>query len=581
MPLRQKNHPTPTVGRKVIFRLLAIALVFCAGLIVAETIIRLFAFDWQLMRKLLYYQEMDAELFRPVDDPLVLFEPDPGTRTGDGRASINQLGYRGAEIPLQKPPETTRIVCLGGSNVYGAGLTDDETWPARLEQALNRSGAGSYKVLNGGVPSYVGVQMAHAARIALDRHEPDLIIMALSNFGSPAFLLEQEIAPLFRSHPEMWSLLFYADWRGSFAEYPKLKRALLSHVCLYRYAYGAAMARQGANWALNPQFMEINITAVREAVTEIQEKKVKSCFFLYPGLSRDDVEDYLAGMDAPVVDLPGDGLPTEYRDIHPPAHVMEWYAEQINRFFAEQGWFGVQAAPESEASAEELDPVKLESEMAALPGGTFWMGCSPGDDECFDDEKPRHEVTLSAFELDRTEVSKTQYRECVAADVCTIPAGADWQTPTLGERPVTGVSHAQAEIYCRWRGKRLPTEAEWEYAARAGGDEIIYGAPTEVAWFDENAQRRTHTIARKKPNRWGLYDMFGNVREWCVDRYGAEYYATSPAVDPPGHIDPTDSARVIRGGGWFTDRRHLRASYRRFHADPDFFSNDLGFRCAR
>ena len=125
---------------------------------------------------------------------------------------------------------------------------------------------------------------------------------------------------------------------------------------------------------------------------------------------------------------------------------------------------------------------------------------------------------------------------------------------------------------------RLPTEAEWEYACRAGSTGDFAGDLDAMGWYDKNSGDTTHPVGQKQPNAWGLYDMHGNVFEWCQDLYGSNYYAQSPSVDPRG--PSSGSYRVIRGGGWFDNARSSRSANRNWFA-PAHRLDDLGFRLVR
>jgi formylglycine-generating enzyme len=150
-----------------------------------------------------------------------------------------------------------------------------------------------------------------------------------------------------------------------------------------------------------------------------------------------------------------------------------------------------------------------------------------------------------------------------------------------GNLPVCGVSWADAKNYCAATGGRLPTEAEWEYAARAGSPQAYYGVLSEIAWYARNSEDAPHAVGKKKPNAFGLYDMLGNVWEWVLDRYYIKYYddsaATGPDVDQP--LAPNATA-VARGGFWESDAVGLRVSHR---LEQEKEGNDIpiGFRCAR
>ncbi len=202
-----------------------------------------------------------------------------------------------------------------------------------------------------------------------------------------------------------------------------------------------------------------------------------------------------------------------------------------------------------------------------IPAGKFQMGCSPGDTECDEDEKPAHEVTLTkGYWLGQTEVTQGAYRKVTGKSPSNFKGD---------DRPVERVSWDEAVGYCTTVGLRLPTEAEWEYAARAGTTGARYGALDQVAWYDKNSGGGTKPVASKQPNAWGLYDMLGNVWEWTAD-YWAGKYPVGAAVDPQGPASGTE--RFVRGGAWDNSPRDLRASYR-YGGEPSGRYDDRGFRC--
>ena len=242
----------------------------------------------------------------------------------------------------------------------------------------------------------------------------------------------------------------------------------------------------------------------------------------------------------------------------------------------------------------QSDGSEAPIEMVRIPGGTFMMGSESGDD----DEKPVHQVTVSGFYMGRTEVTNSQYDACVQAGKCspahyddstayTIRGVKKWKKGFVGQKfrgprqPVVAVTWEQSKTYCRWKGGRLPTEAEWEYACSAGGTTKNYwesDSQDEYAWYGENSDNQSHPVGRKKPNDYGLYDMHGNVWEWCSDWYGKPYYQVSPSHNPQG--PDSGKRRVIRGGSWNISGNRLRCSYRYRHY-PEFRNDLLGFRCVR
>jgi formylglycine-generating enzyme required for sulfatase activity len=258
-------------------------------------------------------------------------------------------------------------------------------------------------------------------------------------------------------------------------------------------------------------------------------------------------------------------------------------------------------------------------DMVPLPGGTFRMGT----DEGFPYEGPAHQVTVKPFSIEAREVTVGQFARFVRATgyrteaekygwsgVFDVKAAqwtkvdkATWRhpegpgTPARTLEPVTQVSWADAAAYCKWAGRRLPTEAEWEFAARGGGDapytwghHLKPGGKPAGNWWQgtfpghntvEDGFLRRAPVGSFKPNAYGLYDMAGNVWEWTEDWFSEKGYPAQAQVDPRG--PSSGSERVIRGGSWMCSENYC-TGYRvaaRSHSAPDSGLNNLGFRCAR
>ena len=217
--------------------------------------------------------------------------------------------------------------------------------------------------------------------------------------------------------------------------------------------------------------------------------------------------------------------------------------------------------------------------LVALPAGEFPMGSEKGDS----DERPVHRVRLTqGFLIGKYPVTNAQYGRYLDAVGSKASKPAYWQDRRFNqpEQPVVGVSWDEAAAYCKWAGGWLPTEAEWEYACRAGTTtEYFFGDDEndldEYAWYENNSGGQTQPVGAKRPNAWGLHDMHGNVWEWCGDWFGA--YKAQVGVDPTG---PTrGSYRVIRGASWIYSARYCRSAIR-FGYGPDSRNDDLGFRVA-
>jgi formylglycine-generating enzyme required for sulfatase activity len=306
---------------------------------------------------------------------------------------------------------------------------------------------------------------------------------------------------------------------------------------------------------------------------------------LFPGALPEKYQDLFDGTAAVVLSLTGAELPEEYRNVHPNARVMTWYAEEIAAFLAAKGLIpGELREPtarqdQGAAKPSETPDVRVAPEETILPGGAFLMGCSPEDEDCEADERPARVVRLSPFAIERKEVTNDAYRRCVQAGACTEPRWKNWYRAKPGDHPVVGVTQPQAEAYCAWAGKSLPTEAQWEYATRAGGTARAYGPPDATAWFYRNSDRSTHPVAQKTPNAWGLYDLYGNAWEWVQDQYSRTFSTGADVVDPVN--TGRNEQLIVRGGGWFTHDRYLRASYRSARYSTTFSSAEIGFRCVR
>jgi formylglycine-generating enzyme required for sulfatase activity len=261
------------------------------------------------------------------------------------------------------------------------------------------------------------------------------------------------------------------------------------------------------------------------------------------------------------------------------------------------GTFAIVAAllaTHGQTSAQSA-PLKnaIGMEFVKIPTGEFMMGCSTGDTTCKAEENPQHKVRITkTLEMGKHEVTQGQWKAVMNAN----------ESVFVGDNhPVENVTRAEAIDFARRLTMRndgftyrLPTEAEWEYAARAGTTGVTYGPLDEIAWYGKNSNDESHPVGGKKPNAWGLHDMLGNVREWTADTFSPVYYASSAVDDPPGaQVNYGERGQpgfqggagvalpVIRGGGWPNPESFLRASDRYHYFGPTLRVSDVGFRLVR
>jgi formylglycine-generating enzyme required for sulfatase activity len=227
--------------------------------------------------------------------------------------------------------------------------------------------------------------------------------------------------------------------------------------------------------------------------------------------------------------------------------------------------------------------------MVYVPEGEFLMGSPAGQGA--DDEHPQHMVYLDAFWIDQTEVTNAQYRQCLEAGACRKPYYWDDSGYNAPDQPLVGVSWDDARTYCEWVGARLPTEAQWEKAARGtdgrkypwGNEDAdcdranYYGKPCACGGTDPCVGKPSQVGAHPAgASPYGALDMAGNVWEWVADWYAADYYSRSPARNPQG--PDSGEYRGLRGGSWYLNDNYVRSAFRyRFIPDLRFFN--WGFRC--
>ena len=217
----------------------------------------------------------------------------------------------------------------------------------------------------------------------------------------------------------------------------------------------------------------------------------------------------------------------------------------------------------------------IEYAFRWCPAGTFTMG-SPSSEPDRGSDETQHSVTLTrGFWMLETEVTQAMWKSVMGTDPSRFKGA---------QNPVESVSWKECDDFCKKLSSQLgltvslPTEAQWEYACRAGTTSAYAGDFGEMGWYWDNSGRETHPVGQKKPNAWGLYDMHGNVEEWCQDWYDEDYYTESPTSDPCNlNSSSRGSGWINRGGSWDGNARFCRSAHRSWFM-PDDRDRDLGFR---
>ena len=333
---------------RIPYKLLTAAAALLCGLLLVEATLGVSGYDLTLLSRVAPRMKHHHGVHRAVADPRLLIRLTPGASAEyrlPGRAPfsvrVNALGFRGAERSLARGPGVFRVVAVGASNTYGADLSDHETWPHQLELRLNRSARAPrrYEVWNLGVSGYNSLQLLAVAEQALARYSPDLIILSLSNRGPRHFLYGALSLDAFRADPTLWletfppSLVDACAWPSRDA-----RLWLLGRAAVYRLALLAALGRSEEGQSRVPEAAEARyVTLTRPFLTRAKNQTHLAIHICPAVQPRDAFAPHYRDLGIPVMDHQADDKPPEYRKIHPPAQVMVWYAEVMERWLQGQG----------------------------------------------------------------------------------------------------------------------------------------------------------------------------------------------------------------------------------------------------
>ncbi len=319
-----------TRARTLLARLALLCASLVLALLLAEVAVRLLGVDWDLIARAAPRNIDELEVTQADPDPRLLMSLRPGARQrydGAYTVTVNALGHRGPERSIAKEPGVFRIVVLGGSNVYGAGVNDQESWPAQLEARLQARGDGDYEVWNLGVSGYNNLQLTVVGRDAIERFDPDLVVFAPTNRG-PRYHYDvaEDIGAYYQRDPTLWPEIFPPSYllpdEGT-------SLMLLDKVALVRLLQGVRLLvhmRIEGGSVMPGNFL---YTEEARAFLTWATQRVPVVVVGIPAVPLSQFDEVLGGLDLPAITLDATGRPPAYQEMHPTADVLGWYADHI------------------------------------------------------------------------------------------------------------------------------------------------------------------------------------------------------------------------------------------------------------